>query len=139
MTRIVNLTVRLKMEVESTIEPDVFFSNLSCMFRTGLGERLTSNADALEVIALHDPEGTLARKPYLESMLEDFDAAASLWDIDDVLEICQSLSREAALTVLQSITDTSDGYCGIQTFTITDAIEGVLGLDPTTGLPLENN
>lgn len=137
MTRIINLTVRLKVEVESDAEPNSFFSNLARLFQSGLGERLVS-ADAVEVVASHDPEGTLTLKPSLESILEDFDAAASLWEIDDVLEICPSLSREAALTVLRSITDPYDGYCGIQLFTIKDAIEGVLGIDANTGLPIEN-
>jgi len=139
MTRIINLTVKLNVEVETDAEPDTFFNHLSRVIRTGLGERLASNANAVEVIALHDPEGTLTRKPYIEPMLEDFNAAASLWDIDDVLEICPSLSREDALIVLQSITDPYDGYCGIQPVTITDAIEGVLGINSANLLPLENN
>lgn len=137
MTRIIDLTVTLKMEVESDVEPDAFMSNLNLMFRTGLGERLASNADAVDVVALFDPEGTLTRKPQIESLLEDFYAAASLWDIENVLEICPFLSREDALKVLGSITDPYNGYCGIQPFTITDAVEGVLGIDPTTGLPIE--
>ena len=139
MTRIINLTVTLRMEVESDAEPDAFFSNLNLMFQTGLGERLASNADVVEVVALHDPEGTLTRKPQIEPLLENFDAAASLWGVDDVLEICPNLSKDDALTVLRSITDRSDCYCGIQPHTIADAIEGVLGIDSDTGLPFENN
>ncbi len=138
MTRIISLTVRLKMEVESDAEPDDFISNLSHLFSTGLGERLASNAEEVEVVALHDPEGTLTRMPFVEAILHDFDAAASVWDIHDVLEICPRLSREDALMVLRSVTDRHDCHSGIQHCSFTDAIEDVLGINPVTGRLLDN-
>ena len=53
-------------------------------------------------------DGKLTFMPNVDSILEDFDAAASVWDIHDVLEICPKLSREDALLVLRSVTDRHD-------------------------------
>ena len=137
MTKTVHLTVTLKVELSSEIERDYLLEQLSHSIQMEI-DNVTQTPEVVKVVAVYDPDGKLTLMPNVDSILEDFDAAASVWDIHDVLEICPRLSREDALIVLRSVTDRHDCHSGIQHCSFTDAIEDVLGINPVTGQLLDN-
>ena len=137
MTKTVHLTVTLKVELSSEIERDYVLEQLSHSIQMEI-DNVTQTPEVVKVVAVYDPDGKLTLIPNVDSMLEDFDAAASVWDIRDVLDICPRLSREDALIVLRSVTDRHDCHSGIQHCSFTDAIEDVLGINPVTGQLLDN-
>ena len=137
MTKTVHLTVTLKVELSSEIERDYLLEQLSHSIQMEI-DNVTQTPEVVKVVAVYDPDGKLTLMPNVDSILEDFDAAASVWDIRDVLEICPRLSREDALIVLRSVTDRHDCHSGIQHCSFTDAIEDVLGINPVTGQLLDN-
>ena len=136
MSQIIHLTAKLRLQLESTPTRDDFFQLLRDAISVSLGKQQVAT-ELLDVIAVHDPSQRLTLRPVVEPVLDDFDAAASVWCVDDVLEVCPNLSTEDALIVLHSVTDRSDAYSGIQPHSFCDAIEGVLGIDPDTGRTLE--
>ena len=137
MTKTVHLTVTLKVELSSEIERDYLLEQLSHSIQMEI-DNVTQTPEVVKVVAVYDPDGKLTLMPNVDSILEDFDAAASVWDIRDVLDICPRLSREDALIVLRSVTDRHDCHSGIQHCSFTDAIEDVLGINPVTGQLLDN-
>ena len=137
MIKTVHLTVTLKVELSSEIERDYLLEQLSHSIQMEI-DNVTQTPEVVKVVAVYDPDGKLTLMPNVDSILEDFDAAASVWDIRDVLDICPRLSREDALIVLRSVTDRHDCHSGIQHCSFTDAIEDVLGINPVTGQLLDN-
>lgn len=132
MSHVIHLTAKLRLQLESTPTRENFFKLLRDAISVSLGKQQVAT-ELLDVIAVHDPSQQLTLRPNVEPVLEEFDAAASVWCVDDVLEVCPNLSTEDALIVLHSVTDRSDAYSGIQPHSFCDAIEGVLGIDPDTG------
>lgn len=135
MSHIIHLTARLRLQLESIPTREEFYALIPNAINVSLREQ-PIETELLDVVAVHDPSQQLTLIPNVEPVLEDFDAAASIWCVQDVLDVCSSISTEDALIVLHSVTDRSDAYSGIQPHSFSDAIEGVLGIDPDTGLAL---
>jgi hypothetical protein len=128
MTRNITLTIKLKLELDEEVSLETLQNHLSNAIDANSVYNLRIDTEALELVALHDPLGTLSQVPQLESVLADFEQAASIWSIEDVLDICPSLTRDEAWHVLRSVTDRSDCNSGIQPFSFTDAIENLFGI-----------
>lgn len=135
MSHIIHLTAKLRLQLESIPTREEFYALIPNAINVSLGEQQIAT-ELLDLVAVHDPSQQLTLRPNVEPVLDEFDAAASIWCVQDVLEVCPSLSTEEALIVLHSVIDRSDAYSGIQPQSFCDAVEGVLGIDPDTGLAL---
>lgn len=136
MSHIIYLTAKLRLELEAIPTREEFYAHIPKAITVDLGEQ-TIATELLDIIAVHDSSQQLTHRPNVEPVLEDFNAAASIWCVEDVLDVCPTLSTEDALIVLHSVADRYDAYSGIQPYNFSDAIEGVLGIDPATGLTLQ--
>lgn len=118
MSRIVNLTVTLKLELASQLESSYFYDNLSEMLRSGLGEVLAVDATAVQVVACTDPELTLSYFTDLRPLLAPSEQIAIVWSVDDVLEVRPGLTREQAFEVLEHAMNNHDAGIGINWYTL---------------------
>jgi len=101
MSRIIEITVTLKLEIASRLSRTEFYSGLPDLLRSGLGEILSSSSDSVTVVATRDPEATLSRLTNLEPILLPAGEIAIIWSVDDVLRLRPDLTRDEALTVLE--------------------------------------
>jgi len=101
MSRIIEVTVTLKLEIASRLSRTEFYSGLPDLLRSGLGEILSSSSDSVTVVATRDPEATLSRFTNLEPILLPAGEIAIIWSVDDVLRLRPDLTRDEALTVLE--------------------------------------
>jgi len=129
MKRNVKLTISINLELDQGVTRDELQATLADAISSHAIDGIAIDTGTFEIVALHDPSGVLTLKPWIEPILADFGQAASVWSIEDVLDICPSLTRDEALLVLRSVTDPYDCNSGIQRFSFTDAIENLLGID----------
>lgn len=113
MSRIIDLTVTLKLELADRLGRSEFFNDLERMLRTGLGDVLTPYSDCVTVVAVNDPSGTLSRPTDLSAILDPAHAAAIIWSAHDVLDVRPDLTLEQASSVLAYVIQQHDANHGI--------------------------
>lgn len=113
MSRIVDLTVTLKLELADRLGRSEFFHDLESMFRSGLGDVLTPYSDCVTVVAVNDPSGTLSRVTDLSAILDPAHEAAIIWSAHDVLDVRPDLTLEQASTVLGYVIQQHDANHGV--------------------------
>ena len=113
MSRIVNLTVTLKLELADRLGRTEFHNDLEPMLRSGLGEVLTPFSDCVTVVAVSDPTGTLSQPTNLAAILDPFKEAAIVWSAHDVLDVRPDLTLEQASEVLHHVIRQHDANHGI--------------------------
>ena len=113
MSRIVNLTVTLKLELADRLGHAEFVNDLESMLRSGLGEVLTPYSDCVTVVAVNDPNGTLSQSTNLAAILDPFKEAAIVWSARDVLDVRPDLTLEQASEVLHHVIRQHDANHGI--------------------------
>ena len=113
MTRIIDLTVTLKLELADRLGRTEFFHILEPMLRSGLGEILTPFSDCVSVVAVNDPNGTLSQPTNLAAILDPAREAAIVWSANDVLDVRPDLTLEQASEVLHHVIRQHDANHGI--------------------------
>ncbi len=113
MSRIVSLTVTLKLELADRLGRTEFVNDLELMLRSGLGEVLTPYSDCVTVVAVRDPQGTLSQPTNLAAILDPFSEAAIVWSAHDVLDVRPDLTLEQASEVLHYVIRQHDANHGI--------------------------
>ena len=113
MSRIVNLTVTLKLELADRLGRAEFVNDLEPMLRSGLGDVLTPYSDCVTVVAVNDPNGALSQPTNLAAILDPFSEAAVVWSARDVLDVRPDLTLEQASEVLHHVIRQHDANHGI--------------------------
>lgn len=113
MSRIVDLTVTLKLELADRLGRTEFVNDLEPMLRSGLGDVLALYSDCVTVVAVRDPNGTLSQPTNLAAMLDPLSEAAIVWSAHDVLDVRPDLSLEQASQVLHHVIRQHDANHGI--------------------------
>jgi hypothetical protein len=113
MSRIIDLTVTLKLEVADHIGRSEFRHNLERMIRDGLDDVLTPYAGGVRIVAVTDPKGVLSQPVDLGVILDSRREAAIVWSAEDVLDVRPDLSLEQASEVLHHVIRQHDANHGI--------------------------
>lgn len=130
MSRIVDLTVTLKLELATRLERDEFYNTLEGMLRTGLGDILISSDDCVTVVATNDPDSVLSQAINLTPVFKPAGEIAFIWSVEDVLEMRPDLSEGQAREVLQVTKKYHDASFGINWDTLSYAAEMLYGDAP---------
>lgn len=113
MSRIVDLTVTLKLELADRLGRTEFVNDLEPMLRSGLGEVLTPYSDCVTVVAVRDPHGTLSQPTNLAAILDPASEAAIIWSARDVLDVRPDLTLKQASEVLHHVVRQHEANHGI--------------------------
>lgn len=113
MSRIVDLTVTLKLELADRLGRTEFLTDLESLLRSGLGDVLTPYSDCVTVVAVNDPNGTLSQPTNLAAFLDPSSEAAIVWSAHDVLDVRPDLTLEQASEVLHHVIRQHDANHGI--------------------------
>ena len=127
MSRIVNLTVTLKLELADQLSRADLYDNLESTLRTGLGEILAQSRDCVTVIAANDPKRVMSQPTNLTAVLKPAGEIAIVWSVEDVLEIRPDLSREQAAEVLEQVSQDHDAGIGINWQTLEYVADELFG------------
>ena len=127
MSRIVTLSLTLKLELASRLEREHFYRNLEQTLRTGLGEILAESTECVSVLGACDPEGVMSTMTNLSPLLTPAEQIAVVWSSDDVLEIRPDLTREQAVEVLNEAENCHDAGIGINWHSLECTAEGLFG------------
>ena len=127
MSRIVNLTVTLKLELADQLSRADLYDNLESMLRSGLGEILTPTGDCVTIVAANDPASVLSCETNLKPLLKPAGEIAIIWSVEDVLEIRPDLSREQATEVLEQVSQDHDAGIGINWQTLEYVADELFG------------
>ncbi len=127
MSRTIELTVTLKLDVASRLSRTEFYSGLTDQLRSGLGELLNSSSDSVAVVAARDPEETLSRLTNLEPILLPAGQIAIIWSVEDVMQLRPDLTRDEALTVLEYAEVQHDSGDGINWHALDARAEELFG------------
>lgn len=130
MSRIIDLTVTLKLELADRLERHEFYDNLESTLRSGLGEILAQSDDCVTVIAATDPEQVMSQMTHLTPALTPAREIAVVWSVEDVQEIRPDLTDEQAWQVLQFCERHHDAGDGINWHAIDFAAEHLFGPEP---------
>lgn len=139
MSRIVTLSLTLKLELASQLEREHFYGNLEQTLRTGLGEILAESPDCVSVLGACDPEDVMSTMTELSPLLTPAEQIAVVWSADDVLEIRPDLTREQAVEVLVVSDYNHDAGFGINWETLESAAEELFGPGPTSDAESESS
>jgi hypothetical protein len=138
MSRIVDLTVTLKLELADRLGRTEFVNDLEPMLRSGLGDVLTPYSDSVNIVAVNDPNGTLSQPMNLAAVLDPFCQAAIVWSAHDVLDVRPDLTLEQASEVLHHVIRQHDANHGIGWHDFEDFAGTLFGELPSDSMPSEN-
>ena len=127
MSRIIDLTLTLKLELADQLSRAELYDNLESMLRTGLGEILVPSGDCVTIIAANDPASVLSCETNLKPLLTPAGEIAIVWSVEDVLEIRPDLSREQAAEVLEQVSQDHDAGIGINWQTLEYVADELFG------------
>lgn len=129
MSRTVDLTVTLKLELVDDLCRDTFFDNLESRLRKGLDSVLSESPDCLAVVRANDPLGILSQEICLEPMLAAEGEVGTVWTFADVLKIRPDLTREQAISILEDAEDGQHAGIGIDWNTLEFTADQLFGLE----------
>ena len=118
MTRTVQVTVTLRLDISAEMSGTEFYDQLPGRLRTGLGTMLPAALDDVRVIAASDPEQELSRPTDLDTLLAPDGRMAFIWSTEDVREIRPDLTDAEAYLVLQCLQKNHDANFGVNWDTI---------------------
>ena len=127
MSRIIDLTLTLKLELADQLSRAELYDNLESMLRTGLGEILVPSDDCVTIIAANDPASVMSCETNLKPLLTSAGEIAIVWSVEDVLEIRPDLSREQAAEVLEHVSQDHDAGIGINWQTLEYVADELFG------------
>ena len=130
MSRIVDLTVTLKLELADQLSRAELYDNLESTLRAGLGEVLAQASDCVTVIAANDPERVMSQPTNLIAVLKPAGEMAIVWSVEDVLEIRPDLTHEQAMQVLEFSERHHDSGDGINWHCLDVNAEHLFGPEP---------
>ena len=131
MTRPIQATLQLTLNVAPDISRDELKQSISSQIRRAIANTLSDSPDAIQWIAIHDPEcRLLTQQPHLDSILTNFGITAAVWCVEDVLEIRPDLTHEQAAAVLDAVIAKHDASCGIGWDTLEQFAEMLYGEAP---------
>ena len=131
MTRPIHVTLQLTLSVASETSRDELKQDCSHRLRYAFESLLSDWPDAIQWIAIHDPERQLlTQRPHLDSILTNFGITAAVWCVEDVLEVRPDLTHEQAGAVLDAVTAKHDASCGIGWDTLEHFAEMLYGEPP---------
>lgn len=131
MTRPLQVTLQLTLNVASETGRDELKQDCSHRLRYAFESLLSDWPDAIQWIAIHDPERELlTQRPHLDSILTNFGITAAVWCVEDVLEIRPGLTQEQGALVLDAILSKHDSSCGIGWDTLEQYAEMLYGQAP---------
>ncbi|MFO0943701.1 MAG: hypothetical protein U0930_23440 [Pirellulales bacterium] len=130
MSRIIDITVQLKLEVSSRLERKEFYDGLDSMLRSGLHDLLAHGPESVTVIAANDPESILSQSINLMPILDSSGLVAVVWSVEDVKQIRPDLSERQAMEVLLLNKRSHDANFGINWDTLSYAAELLYGEGP---------
>lgn len=113
MKRHVTLTLRLKLLAHDETTQESIINDLPDLLRSGAGELLPIQTDAVDILAIDDPSNILTRQLDLDAMLGASGKIAMIWQIEDVLNVRFDLSHDAAWQVLQHAKRNHDANIGM--------------------------
>ena len=130
MSRIIDLTLTLKLELADQLSRGELYDNLESTLRTGLGEVLAQSRDCVTVIAANDPERVMSQPTNLTAVLKPAGEIAIVWSVEDVLEIRADLTAEQAMQVLEFSERHHDAGDGINWHCVEVNAEQLFGPEP---------
>ncbi|MDP1798629.1 MAG: hypothetical protein Q8K78_14140 [Planctomycetaceae bacterium] len=132
MPRTIELTTTITLTMEDGQAFDALRRDVDHRLRAAFGSALASAADAVRIVAVQDPAGTLTRLPDLHSLLVPFGAVARVWTVGDVLDVRPDLTPPQAGAVLQHVVDTHGARHGLGWEDFATAADGLFGEAPMT-------
>ena len=130
MSRIVTLSLTLKLEVASQLTRPEFYDHLESFLRTGLGDVLAESTDAISILSCSDPENVMSTRTELSPLLTPAGEIAVVWSFEDVLEIRPDLTQQQAISVLLASQNCHDAGVGINWHSLECAAEELFGSEP---------
>lgn len=113
MSRTIDLTVTLKLDLANQRTRTEFYDSLEDLLRTGLGEQLSLSRDCVSVIAADDPAGIISQPACLSAIFTPTREIAIVWTVHDVLDVRPDLSLLQATELLQHVLHQHEANHGI--------------------------
>ncbi len=130
MFRIVEVTLTLKIAVDTGQDRDAFYQTLESRLRRSFGDTLASGSDAVRVIGANDPDQIMELPIDIDACLARNEQVAVLWSVNDVVELRPDLTTRQAFEVLQHAKRMHDVRFGINWDTLDFAAEQLFGEAP---------
>ncbi len=106
MSRTGELTTTITLTVEDGPTFDAVRRDVGRRLRAAFGTALIVAAEAIRLVAVHDPAGMRTRPPDLRALLSCFGAVARVWTVGDVLDRQPDLTPAQATAVWPQVLDT---------------------------------
>ncbi len=133
MSRTIELTATITLTVKDDQTYDALRSAVDRRLRAAFGPALPDAADAVRVVALHDPTGTLTRLPSIHPLLSRFGAIAKVWSVGDVLDVRPDFTPRQAAAVLQHALDRHESRYGLDWDDFEMAADELFGVTQIAG------
>lgn len=133
MSRTIELTTTITLTVKDDQTFDVLRRDVDRRMRAAFGPDLTDAADAVRIVALHDPAGTLTRPPSIHPLLSRFGAIAKVWSVGDVLDVRPDYTPQQAAVVLQHALHRHEARHGLDWDDLEVAADELFGVTQVAG------